>query len=74
MGIVGGKKIKVGKWHEMPRKLIHYFKPTLRGLGVLWVNISNVWDISGTVEKIYFLYALKVTRPKHRFFKNVSRE
>ena len=69
----------------MPRKLIHYFKPTLRGLGVLWVNISNVWDISGTVEKIYFVYALprcslprgegfwgenvKVTRPKHRFLK-----
>ena len=23
MGIVGGKKIKVGKWHEMPRKSMY---------------------------------------------------
>ena len=34
MGIVGGKKIKVGKWHEMPRKKHHFSKMYL-GNGVI---------------------------------------
>ena len=30
MEVLGGQKIKSGKFHELPRKLIHFFNPPPR--------------------------------------------
>ena len=47
MGIVGGKKIKVGKWHEMPRKKHHFFKMYLRNGVILSDDTPNILAEAG---------------------------
>ena len=47
VGIVGGKKIKVGKWHEMPRKKPHFFKMYLGNGVILSDDTPNILAEAG---------------------------